>query len=322
MSPTRSRLHPLAVEDALNAHQRPKLDRYDDSLFLDLAHALVRRRGRRGRDRRDQHVRRHALRRDRAARRGLRAAHPAHRPRGDAKVLGHGPSAVVYAVCDRVVDDYEAVAASLQEDVDEVESSVFSPERTDDSVRIYILKREMAEMRRAVLPLKEPMRQLGEGQVEGHRPRGQAVLPRRLRPRCAHGRGDRRARQPADGGVPGAPGPHLGAAERGHAQDLRGRRAGRRTDADRRRLRHELRPHAGAALAVRLRLRAGADGRDRRGRSGCSSRSPAGSRSLAHEAGGGWRKRSSSQIRACPRKPATSCTRRPRASWVRSKAWL
>ena len=85
----------------------------------------------------------------------------------DTQVLTHGPSAVVYAVCDRVVDDYEAVAASLEEDVDEVESSVFSPERTDDSVRIYTLKREIAEMRRAVVPLKEPMRQFAEGAARG-----------------------------------------------------------------------------------------------------------------------------------------------------------
>ncbi|MEO6512646.1 MAG: magnesium and cobalt transport protein CorA, partial [Nocardioides sp.] len=85
----------------------------------------------------------------------------------NAKVLGHGPSAVVYAVCDRVVDDYEDVAASLQEDVDQVEASVFSTERTNDSVRIYTLKRELAEMRRAVFPLKDPMRQLAEGKVEG-----------------------------------------------------------------------------------------------------------------------------------------------------------
>ena len=51
--------------------------------------------------------------------------------------------------------------------MDEVESSVFSPDRTNDSVRIYALKREIAEMRRAVLPLKEPMRQFAEGRVEG-----------------------------------------------------------------------------------------------------------------------------------------------------------
>ncbi len=160
-------LHPLAVEDALNAHQRPKLDRYEDSLFLALRtvwyidaddavesgeinifigerYVVTVRHG----EGSELHTRRIDL-------------------EHDTKVLGHGPSAVVYAVCDRVVDDYEAVAASLQEDVDEVESSVFSPERTNDSVRIYTLKREVAEMRRAVFPLKEPMRQLGDGNVEG-----------------------------------------------------------------------------------------------------------------------------------------------------------
>jgi magnesium transporter len=163
-------LHQLAVEDALNAHQRPKLDRYDGSMFLALrtlwyvdendavetgeinmfvgTHYVVTVRHGEGSE---LHTRRIDLERD-------------------AEVLGHGPSAVMYAVCDRVVDEYESVAASLQEDVDEIESSVFSPDRTDDANRIYVLKREVAEMRRAVLPLKEPMRQLGEGQVEGVEP--------------------------------------------------------------------------------------------------------------------------------------------------------
>ena len=75
-----------------------------------------------------------------------------------AQVLEHGPMGVMYAICDRVVDEYERVGAALEEDVDEVEESVFSPARTDDSTRIYVLKREIAEVRRAVLPLREPMR--------------------------------------------------------------------------------------------------------------------------------------------------------------------
>jgi magnesium transporter len=82
-------------------------------------------------------------------------------------VLSHGPSAVIHAVCDMVVDGYEAVASELEVDVDEVESSVFSQERTRDSARIYTLKREIAEMRRAVLPLRDPMRRLSSGQVPG-----------------------------------------------------------------------------------------------------------------------------------------------------------
>ena len=75
--------------------------------------------------------------------------------------------AVMYAICDRVVDEYEKVGAALEVDVDEVEESVFSPARTDDSVRIYTLKREIAEVRRAVMPLREPMRRFALAEESG-----------------------------------------------------------------------------------------------------------------------------------------------------------
>ena len=158
-------LHPLAVEDALKAHQRPKLERYENGLFLVVKtlwyvdeddavetgeinlfvgpnYVVSVRHG----EGSELH----------GARMGLE-----HR----AGVLGHGPSAVVYAICDKVVDDYEAVAMSLEEDVDEVEASVFSPTRTQDSQRIYVLKRELAEVRRAVNPLREPMKRFATGSV-------------------------------------------------------------------------------------------------------------------------------------------------------------
>ena len=109
---------------------------------------------------------------------------------GREQILSHGPFAVVYAVCDQVVDHYEAVADELEVDVDEVEASVFSAERTRDSARIYVLKRELAEMRRAVLPLKGPLGRFASG-AAGHPPRRGAVLPRRRRP-PRPGRGDRR----------------------------------------------------------------------------------------------------------------------------------
>jgi magnesium transporter len=160
-------LHALAVEDALNAHQRPKLERYDDSLFLVLKTLWY-------------------VDEDDAVETGeinmfvgrnfvvsVRHGEGAdlHSARLDlekeAAVLGHGPSAVVYAVCDRIVDSYEEVATALEEDVDEVEESVFSPERTQDSRRIYILKRELAEVRRAVNPLREPMKRFATGSVAG-----------------------------------------------------------------------------------------------------------------------------------------------------------
>jgi magnesium transporter len=160
-------LHPLAVEDAVKAHQRPKLERYGDSLFLILKtlwyvdaddavetgeinmfvgsdFVITVRHGEGG---------------------ALQQARKALEDRE--KVLAHGPSAVVYAVCDQVVDAYEEVAESLQEDVDEVEISVFSDLRTNDSARIYVLKRELAEVRRAVHPLREPIGRFTTGVVRG-----------------------------------------------------------------------------------------------------------------------------------------------------------
>jgi len=160
-------LHPLAVEDALKAHQRPKLERYEDSLFLTLKTLWYV-------DENDAvetgeinvflgrdfvvTVRHGSGSQLQTARAFLESAEG---------VLTHGPSAVVYAVCDTVVDGYLAVVEELQIDVDEVEESVFSPARTDDSVRIYTLKREIAEVRRAVLPLRDPMRRFAEGLVPG-----------------------------------------------------------------------------------------------------------------------------------------------------------
>jgi magnesium transporter len=158
-------LHPLAVEDAVNAHQRPKLERYDDGLFLVLKTLWYV-------DATDQvetgeinvfvgrgyvvTVRHGAGAELTGARRDLEER---------AAVLGHGPAAVVYAVCDRVVDEYETVAAALEIDVDEIEESVFSTERTSDAQRIYTLKREVQEFRRAVGPLREPMSRFANGAV-------------------------------------------------------------------------------------------------------------------------------------------------------------
>jgi magnesium transporter len=160
-------LHPLAVEDALNSHQRPKLERYDDSLFLTLktlwyvdAEDAVETGEINLFAGRDFVVTvRHG--------RGSELHTARSRLEGQASVLNHGPSSVVYAVCDSVVDGYVDVVDDLQVDVDEIETSVFSPARTDDSTRIYVLKREIAEVRRAVMPLREPMRKFADGLVHG-----------------------------------------------------------------------------------------------------------------------------------------------------------
>lgn len=158
-------LHRLAVEDAFKAHQRPKVETYDDHLFLILktlwyvdeddavetgeislfvGHDFV-----------------ITVRHGQGSQLQDARSHLEH----SADLLTHGPSAVVYAVCDVVVDAYTEVVASLEDDVDEVEQSVFSPVRTRDSARIYVLKREISEVRRAVLPLREPMRRFAAGTV-------------------------------------------------------------------------------------------------------------------------------------------------------------
>jgi magnesium transporter len=161
-------LHPLAVEDAVHAHQRPKIERYDDSLFAVFktvryvageqpsASAEIVETGEimvfLGRDfvvtvRHGEHG-------------GLRALR--FRLERDAARLSVGPSAVLHAIADRVVDDYLYVAREIQEDIDAVETAVFATTRGKDAERIYLLKREVLELRRAVTPLAEPMRQLGD----------------------------------------------------------------------------------------------------------------------------------------------------------------
>ncbi|MGW2328942.1 magnesium and cobalt transport protein CorA [Streptomyces sp. NPDC001700] len=164
-------LHPLAVEDAVQAHQRPKLERYDDSLFtvfktihyvdhaeLTATSEVVEtgevmcftghnfivtvRHGGQG---------------------SLRALR--HRLQEDPELLAKGPSAVLHAIADQVVDGYLAVADAVQDDIDEVEIEVFSQatsRRGGDAGRIYQLKREVLEFKRAVSPLLRPMQLLSE----------------------------------------------------------------------------------------------------------------------------------------------------------------
>ena len=158
-------LHELAVEDALRAHERPKVERYGDSIvvvlrtlwYVDANDAV---------ETGQVSVfvgNRYVV----TVRHGEGAALTTARQELEdrASVLGHGPPAVLWAICDSVVDGYEAVAEYVEIDVDEVESSVFSPAPTSDAERIYLLKREVLEMRRAVLPLREPMEAFAHGAV-------------------------------------------------------------------------------------------------------------------------------------------------------------
>jgi magnesium transporter len=145
-------LHELAVEDAIVAHQRPKLERYGDTLFVVLRAA-------RYLDEVEEvefgeiHLFvganfvltvRHSQAPDLAAVR--------RRMESDPDLLRLGPEAVLYAILDGVVDGYAPVVAGLQNDIDEIETEVF---RGDPKVsrRIYELSREVIEFQRATSPL-------------------------------------------------------------------------------------------------------------------------------------------------------------------------
>jgi magnesium transporter len=159
-------LHPLTLEDAANSRQRPKLERYDDVLFLSMRTlAYVES------DERDEggdvvetgsvmvFLGEHfviTVRHGRhASMSGLRL-----RLEADPHQLALGPSAVLHAVADKVVDDYLAVVDAVNEDIEEIENSVFASRVPADIERIYQLKRDVIEMKRTVSPLAIPLREL------------------------------------------------------------------------------------------------------------------------------------------------------------------
>ncbi|MER8237365.1 magnesium and cobalt transport protein CorA [Streptomyces sp. NPDC094049] len=161
-------LHPLAVEDALKAHQRPKLEVYDDSLFAVLKPVVYEPESDRVTSGElmlflgDSFVVivRHGG--------GAPLAEVRRRLEDDPGVLKHGPTAVLYAVCDTVVDHYLDVATELQVDLEELETDVFAPSglpTNNTAERIYTAKRQVLEFRRAAGPLAGPLARLSAGSV-------------------------------------------------------------------------------------------------------------------------------------------------------------
>ncbi|GAA1697228.1 magnesium/cobalt transporter CorA [Fodinicola feengrottensis] len=155
-------LHELAVEDAITAHQRPKLERYGDTLFVVLRAA-------RYQDETEKvefgelHVFigpdfvltvRHSEAPNLAAVR--------RRMEHDPDLLRLGPEAVLYAIMDTVVDGYAPVVAGLQNDIDEIETEVFSGD-PKVSRRIYDLSGEVIEFQRATRPLLQMLEGLSAG---------------------------------------------------------------------------------------------------------------------------------------------------------------
>ena len=162
-------LHELAVEDAIKAHQRPKLEVYGDMVFIVLKTARyvdpeeVVQLGEVQVFMGDGYVI--------TVRHGEASELHSVRERleQDPQLLERGPGAVLHAIADRVVDDYLPALSGLENDVDEVEDQVFSPERQDSGAvaeRIYKLKREVLEFHRATSPLIDPMERLAKGHYD------------------------------------------------------------------------------------------------------------------------------------------------------------
>jgi magnesium transporter len=168
----------LAVEDAVHAHQRPKLDTYGEHIFAVLkpvdAEPV-------DAEPADAEPGGQALRVSELAvfvgpRFLVTVRH------GDSALLDRvrrawevdpsdtadrAPAVLLYRIADAVVDDYEAILADIQSDVDDVEETVFGGDDSDHAECIYQLKRRVAEMRRVIFPLVVPTQRLATGAVDG-----------------------------------------------------------------------------------------------------------------------------------------------------------
>jgi magnesium transporter len=157
------KLHPLAVEDAVKGNQRPKVELYDNTIFVvlkTLRYVEATSDVETGEvmlfvgDRFVVTVRYGEVSPLSSVRRRLES-----RP----DQLRHGEISVLHAVMDAIVDNYVDIDAELQNDLEEIEAAVFSGARDTDSGQIYRLKREVLEFRRAAMPLAAPLSMLHDG---------------------------------------------------------------------------------------------------------------------------------------------------------------
>ncbi len=155
-------LHHLVVEDTIKAHQRPKIERYGEVLFTVLRPALYL-----DEEERVEYGEVHVLTGPNFVITSRYAETPdlavvRKRLEGSPELLALGPEAVLYAILDQVVDEYEPVVTGLANDIDEIEFQVFDADPTV-SRRIYALLREVIQFQRATQPLAGMLDALKEG---------------------------------------------------------------------------------------------------------------------------------------------------------------
>ena len=152
--------HPLAVEDAVAAHQRPKYEEFPEVQVMVLKTAFYEEKGSListgeifcfiG-----DHfivVVRHGN--------GAPLAHTRHELEANPEQLSKGPYAVLHAILDHVIDCYIDISIELETDVNQAEAKVFSESRISASQEIYLLKREVIEFRHAIDPLLAPLQNI------------------------------------------------------------------------------------------------------------------------------------------------------------------
>jgi len=153
-------IHPLAVEDAVAAHQRPKFEEFPNVQAMVLKTAFYEEKGSListgeilcfiG----DYFivVVRHGS--------GAPLANTRHHLETNPEHLAKGPYAVLHAILDHVIDCYIYISVELENDVTQAEQKVFGETRESASQEIYLLKREVIEFRHAIDPLLSPLQNL------------------------------------------------------------------------------------------------------------------------------------------------------------------
>jgi magnesium transporter len=157
-------LHELAIEDALHAHQRPKIEQYGESLFV-VARTAQMLEGRIAFGETHLFVGRGYVV---SVRHGASASYKAVRLRCEAspKVLSHGEDYILYAILDFIVDNYMPVLETVEAEVEEIEDHVLATALSPTEIeRLYTLRRDLVRLRNAIVPLVEVCRRLEHAEM-------------------------------------------------------------------------------------------------------------------------------------------------------------